>query len=104
MALSLRIATATVMRVRDVDRDRDLRLGGIRARPRSGEVADLLLHGGDGDEVAGPSTPLREPSCRLERDVATDPVVERPRGDSVAGQRDRLSAPERRVPGAPELL
>ena len=51
-----------------------------------------------------PSALLRQPSRRLERDVTADPVVERTRGDAVAGQRQRRAVPERCVPGTHELL
>jgi hypothetical protein len=90
--------------VRDVDGERDLGLGGERGRARAGEVADLLLHGRDGDEVARAPSPLREPPRGLERDVTADPVVERTGDGPAAVQRERRPVPQRGVARPDELL
>jgi hypothetical protein len=83
--------------VRHVDRKRDLRLGGEGARARAGEIADLLLHGRDRDEVARRAALLCDAAGSLERDVATHAVVDRAGGEAAAVERERRTVPDRGI-------
>ena len=78
---------------RDVDRERDVGLERERRRARA-VVADLLLHGGDGDDVDLRVARLSDAPRRLERDVGAEPVVERARDEPAVRQLERLAAPD----------
>ena len=67
LPLVLRLPAADVVRMRDVDRERDLRLGGEGGGPGSREVADLFLHGGNGDEIARARRPAPPAACAASR-------------------------------------
>ena len=80
------------------------RLGGECARTRAGEVADLLLHSRDGDEVAGRAALLGEAARRLEGDVAAHAVVDRAGREPGAVQCERRAVPNRGIADAQERL
>ena len=79
-----------VGRVRDVDGDREPGPQAVRHRPRAVEPG-LLLHGGDGDHVAGRAAGLGDEPRGLERDVAAEAIVHRARGDAAVRQLDRIA-------------
>jgi len=75
--------------VRDVDRDRDVRVE-REGRGARAVVAELLLHRRDSDDVDLRIAGLCDTPCRLQRDVRAESVVHRLRHEAVVGQLERL--------------
>ena len=99
LAVLLRVAARDVGGPGHVDGDRDRGLERERSRPRAEEVAGLLAHGRDRDDVAGRAARLGHAPRGLEHDVGPETVVERARGEAAVAQLD--GAPAARTAGSP---
>ena len=87
--------------VRDVDDDGQVRAQRVGGRPRPAE-GRLLLHGGDGHDVAGRAAGLVDEPRGLVGDVAAEAVVHRARDGAIVGQLDGLALDDRHVADAHE--